>query len=101
MQVEAGEDGSWSRAVGGFESLLAEGESGVRQELQTWLWTLGVKRCCVLGGAGWDTWCLGCELLSWRLLGDGEGQREAGKGVWGASGRSVQGEKMRHMLLAL
>jgi len=59
----------------------AEGESGVRQELQTWLWTLGVKRCCVLGGAGWDTWCLGCELLSWRLLGDGEGQREAGKGV--------------------
>ena len=37
----------------------AEAESGVRQELQTWLWTLGGKRCCVLGGAGWDTWCLG------------------------------------------
>ena len=41
------------------------------------------------------------DVLSWRLLGDGEGQGEAGKGVWGASGRSVQGEKMWHMLLAL
>lgn len=44
------------------------------------------------------------DVLSWRFLGDGVVQREAGKvegGGYGASGRSVQGEKTWHMLLAL
>ena len=29
------------------------------------------------------------DVLSWRLLGDGEGQGEAGKGVWGTSGLTM------------
>lgn len=101
MQVEAGEDGSWPRAVGGSESLLGRGREQVRQELRTWLWILGGKRCCVLGGAGWDTWCLGRGCAELEAPGNWRGAGRGWKGGVGCQWEVCAGEKTRHMLLTL